>query len=153
MGMYTQLRCNIDIKRDTPLEVINMLKYMVGDLDIDLRHFEGFDSLKHPLFQSHRWHMLFTCSSAYFDDWEEPQLIECDDYYQLTVCSNLKNYDSEIQKFWDWIKPYINANEGEWLGAYRYEENEWDTNVRYLGNDEIEFYIEKEENEEWGWGY
>ena len=40
----------------------------------------------------------------------------------LTTCFNLKNYDQEIEKFLDWLCPYIQT-EG-YIGTYWYEEQE-----------------------------
>ena len=36
--------------------------------------------------------------------------------------SDFKNYDSEIEKFIDWIGPHLDVNPGEMIGYYRYEE-------------------------------
>ena len=47
--------------------------------------------------------------------------------YYLCVRANLKNYGEEIRKFLDWITPYLEKYEGEFLGFYRYEESEQPT--------------------------
>ena len=92
---------------------------MVGDINI-----EPDDKPNHPLFETDRWRMLFTSDSYYFDGITNSVL----DYdgiaeaYYLTVHSNLKNYDDEINKFLDFIRPYLDTK--GFLGYYRYEEDE-----------------------------
>ena len=44
--------------------------------------------------------------------------------YYLCIRTNLKNYDNEITEFIDWIKPYLNKLDGDFLGFSRYEETE-----------------------------
>lgn len=38
--------------------------------------------------------------------------------------ANLKNYDGEIAKFFDWIDPYVEGSEGDYMGYSLYEETE-----------------------------
>jgi hypothetical protein len=38
--------------------------------------------------------------------------------------ANLKNYDDEIAKFFDWIDQYVEGSEGDFLGYSLYEETE-----------------------------
>ena len=62
-----------------------------------------------------------THSTLRFDD--------ISDSYRLCIRCNLKNYSDEIQKFIDWIIPFLDKYEGEFLGFYRYEETEVPTLV------------------------
>jgi hypothetical protein len=39
-----------------------------------------------------------------------------------SVTANLKNYDSEIEMFLDWISPYLDHYVGEVIGTWHYEE-------------------------------
>ena len=44
---------------------------------------------------------------------------------------DLKNYENEIEDFLAWIKPHLDASEGEYLGHTRYEEDPLPTFLIY----------------------
>lgn len=122
MGMYTEFVFASELKRDLPSEVEQVLKTMTEGY--------GFDELSiipdQDFFKCDRWTMLFTCDSYYFDG-KTSTSFEYDNIsksYYLTVRSNLKNYDSEIEKFLQWIKPYLDIYGNKFLGYYMYEEYE-----------------------------
>lgn len=120
MGMYTEIHFNAKLKKDVPQDVVDILKYMVGDNKRQPRSLPD-----HVLFQCDRWKLLFCCDSYYFDA-DTHSTLRFDDIagsYYLCVRSNLKNYDSEIQKFIDWIPQYLENEPGAFLGFYRYEEH------------------------------
>ena len=58
---------------------------------------------------------------------------EAPDNYRLLLNCSLKNYDSEIEKFCDWIGPYVSEPDGADLGVSRYEEYENDTRLIFAG--------------------
>lgn len=120
MGMYTQLHLASTLKPDTPIEVIETLKYMLGDSDLPPTN------LEHPLFNTERWVIMLRCDSYYFDT-DTRSTLRMDHIgseYVLNVMSNFKNYDSEIDLFLEWIDPHLDKYEGEFLGYSRYEEFE-----------------------------
>ena len=112
MGEYTEFHFNVELKHSTPVPAMYALQYMLG-----LR--EEYIAIDHPFFQCARWKYLFTMDSEYF-----PALTcsKMDTRYgiKLSVRSNLKNYDGEIEKFLDWIAPYIQAYPGDFLGFHRF---------------------------------
>lgn len=117
--MYTELCIAVDLKSDTPIEVIDVLRYMC----------EGGENApalpNHDFFMCDRWRWVFTCDSYYFRGNSHRDL-QYDDIllaYQLTSRANLKNYSYEIEKFIDWLTPYIDAEDGDFLGHKRYEED------------------------------
>jgi len=115
MGMYTEFVMTARIK-DVP-EVVAVLKYMAGQSD------EKPALPDHPLFLAPRWDMLFRCSSYYFVPLSVAKF-EYDDigkYWCLISYASIKNYDQEIEKFIDWIKPYVD-NDDTMFGYSRYEE-------------------------------
>lgn len=120
MGMYTEFVCAIELKKDTPQDVINILDNMTeGEDNYDFKP-------NHPFFECDRWRWLFTMDSYYFSGRTNTKF-EYDDIsktHYLTIRSNLKNYDDEINKFLNWIKPYIemHGEDDEFLGYSRYEE-------------------------------
>lgn len=122
MGMYTALHMNVTLRNDTSESVIRTLKTMLGQE-------EHRATPNHPLFQTGRWEYMLRCSSYYHNNWVASELThdvhaKC---YFLRVQCDFKNYDNEISKFIDWISPYLEAESGEFLGYYRYEEDEHPT--------------------------
>lgn len=118
MGMYTDFCFDVALKSDTPPKVVTMLNRMRDGIHTS-------DDLlpQHPFFACDRWPLIGHCSSAYFD--AQPRFIfEKTSYsndYVLNIRCNLKNYGDEIEHFIDWIKPYIDASPGDFLGFHRYE--------------------------------
>ena len=126
MGMYTEFHYNTELKEDTPANVIDLLKFMVWDTDK-----EPEDLPEHELFLCGRWRFMLQCDSFYFDAATHSTL--CKDRFggtYLCIRCSLKNYEQEISKFCDWVKPYISKQEGGFLGFSRYEESE-EPNIIY----------------------
>lgn len=131
MGMHTELHLNAELSRDAPDEVIAVLRHMLGD------GYPPPDPLPdHPLFAAPRWRHLLTCDSYYFaaDTHSTLRFDDIGGTYVLCVRSNLKNYNGEIEKFVDWIDPYLDAAPGDFLGFSRYEETEDPTLIRKSEN-------------------
>lgn len=119
MGMYTALHLGVDLKKDTPHEVINTLKYMLEPHN-DPRNPPPTPA--HALFFDTRWQWMLLSDSYYFrHDTHSVLTTAPSGYITLSVTCNLKNYDSEIEKFLDWITPYVDACVGDFLGYMRYE--------------------------------
>lgn len=121
MGMYTDFCFDVIIRSDVPDNVVAILNQMR-----DFNHNEALDKIlpDHQFFKCGRWAQIGHCCSAYFP--AEPRFIfekeSLTNDYVLNLRCNLKNYDDEIKHFIDWIKPYVDAAPGEFLGFYRYEE-------------------------------
>jgi hypothetical protein len=133
MGMYTELNISVEIAPCD--EVIQKLRYMLGELDIDEVE------MSHPLFQTERWDYMLCSDSYYFDMQTDSKLYRDDLYvndpmYFLNVRCNLKNYCNEIELFLDWLCPYI-LTEG-YIGYKRYEES-YDPTLIYKENGEIKY--------------
>ena len=125
MGMYTELVLGIELDlQEHERYVLDILKYMCGDIE-ELT--VSPDKLTHPLFQTERWRFMLCCCSYYFDG--QPNSFVTEDEIGckfLTVRCNLKNYDSEIEHFLDWIVKYTDYY-GEFVGYMRYEEDDLPT--------------------------
>ncbi len=114
MGMYTEIYVNVDLKEDTPTEVLNTLRAMC-DKDGDS-----------PLLadKPRRWSYLFNDGSYY------TPLTDCGKFtyddiagqWSLLGKGDIKNYEGEIEAFFEWLMPHIDAYEGEFIGYHRYEE-------------------------------
>lgn len=131
MGDYTEIHFNVELVRDVPVEVTDVLRYMVGYLD------EQPPLPEHPLFGDTRWRRMLRCNSDYF-----PMSTSSTCFYDdiasrwfLSVRSNFKNYDDEINLFIDWIDPYVDAYPGEFLGFHRFEQDEDPTLIRKSSED------------------
>lgn len=128
MGMYTELHYNVELKKDVPKKVIDILNFMVGDTEDEPKGLPA-----HELFKTERWRFMLRMDSYYFDadTHSTLRLDKTSDNYYLCIRTNLKNYDSEIEKFIDWIEPYLSEYiaEGDFLGFYRYEEDNEPTHI------------------------
>lgn len=123
MGMYTELHFSSALKKSVPSEVVDILIYMTKYSDKQ----EYFGKIpEHDLFKTNRWRFMLNCDSYYFDTKTASSVFydnsaEC---YYFNIKCNLKNYDNEIEKFINWIMPYLDKEDGSFLGHYRYEEDE-----------------------------
>ena len=120
MGMYTEIVANFALKENVPSEVITILQYLVGDQENRPTKLPD-----HDFFKCNRWAATLMMSSYYFMPISNSILHhdEPNSTWYLSSRSDLKNYDGEIEKFFDWIDPYVDALNGEFLGYSRYEES------------------------------
>lgn len=135
MGMYTELNIGIALEKDTPKEVIDTLRYMLGDIE------ELEEAPDHPLFRDTRWAVMLGCGSYYFDRQPDSklyvdELFKKEPMYFLNVGCNLKNYDSEIELFLDWIIKYSKTY--GFVGYMRYEEFD-DPTLIYFEDGKVEY--------------
>ena len=123
--MYTEIYICSELTQDAP---INIFKWMFG---IQGEKFEKypdptFELPEHPFFKMDRWRMIGKCCSYYHIPFVTNDL-RYDDIsksYHLVSRSDLKNYDGEIEAFFDWAMPYFDKCEGEFIGYSRYEESD-----------------------------
>lgn len=123
MGMYTELNLGVRFHKNTPQNVIDILKYMLAESPVRFEYLRP-QLPEHPLFKTDRWMIMLDCGSYYFDGKPDSSLnydkiTEC---YFLNVRCNLKNYDREIEHFLDFIQPYLYTN--GFIGYTRYEEDD-----------------------------
>lgn len=131
MGMYTELVMACELKENISEEVIETLRYMVGDSDYLAT------VPVHALFNTDRWKAMLRCDSYYFDG-DTNSTLRYDDIgksYVLTIRCNLKNYCGEIEKFLDWIIQY--SYTCGFVGYTRYEESENPTLI-YFNDGKLE---------------
>ncbi len=84
-----------------------------------------------PLFGTDRWDRIFHGDSYYFESqpFVKFRYDDIGESWYLTTVFNLKNYGDEIQKFLDWIEPWVGSY-GH-VGHTRYEEIEDPTLIYY----------------------
>lgn len=106
MGMYTELQFTAEIDYDKHEEIIDILRYMTGAEGLVL---EDLTIPEHELFDTDRWEYMLRSSSYYFPGQPHYVLNEEHEFslVNLSVRTDLKNYGNEIQKFLDWIRPYV----------------------------------------------
>lgn len=135
MGMYTEIYVNCAFKHDTPPKVIEVLQYLFGEENLDRP-----DNLPdHELFKTEGWYLIGSGSSCYHIPFATSKFVY-DKYmkqWYLTSRSDLKNYNDEIEKFFDWINPYVSAHDGTFIGYSRYEED-LDPKLYYKWDEEEE---------------
>lgn len=115
MGMYTELVLKCGIKEDIPDDVEAVLHYLFNGGTAP-----SYDKLPtHRFFQTTRWSMIGRSNSYYHVPWA------CSKYYEGRIFSrsDLKNYDDEIMKFIDWLRPYIDEFPEQCIGWMWYEED------------------------------
>jgi hypothetical protein len=120
MGMFTEIYINCPFKKNIPNDVINILKYMFDDSENEKKPTELPD---HQFFSLDYWEDIGKSDSYYGTPFTR-SIFRFDDIskkYYLTYRSDLKNYDNEIDNFFDWIMPYVDARPGQFIGYKRYE--------------------------------
>ena len=133
MGMYTKISLDLKFKENLPLEVVKALEVMVGEVDSSLYSITDFPN--HDLFKSTRWNFMLRCSSYYHTPFSLTKL-HYDDiskHYYLVSSSDFKNYDNEVELFFDFVKDYV---EEGFLGYSLYEEDDKPT-LYFLESGEI----------------
>lgn len=116
MGMYTEIYVNVDLKDGIPKEVLAVLEAMCS------RDTEAYALLGLP----RRWAFLFGNGSYYTPSTWVAKLTYDDisGQYSLLGKGDIKNYQNEIEEFFEWLMPYIDTNEGAFIGYSRYEEDD-----------------------------
>jgi hypothetical protein len=106
MGMYTELIFGAELKKDTPNQVIEALKYMIGETKEKPSDFPLPDGRCERLFQGGSYYFAINNSAT------KMWLDDIDEQWHISTRSNIKNYESEIETFLEWIKPYIDSGSG-----------------------------------------
>ena len=118
--MYTEIliKASIDNEKVTP-EVEAVLQYLFNDVSIP----NHIQLPVHPFFRSDRWPCVGHCSSFYHVPWVNSKYGGDYGSYYIFSRSDLKNYDNEIEAFFDWIDPYLDEEKGMCIGYSWYEED------------------------------
>jgi hypothetical protein len=111
MGMYTDIFVNVDFVTETPQSVIDVIS-AICNKDFDA------DCLKD---KPRRWVMLFNNGSYYSPSTECGNLTydEISKGYSLIGKGDIKNYEGDIEAFFEFIAPYVENN---FMGYEQYEE-------------------------------
>ena len=102
MGSYTEIIFGVSLKSNTPKDVIDSLKFIIGKTGIKPDNCPFEDS-------------IFLSSSYYFGVNKPINKIwfdEVSNQCSVSIRCSLQNYKGEIAKFLSWIKPYIDSGSG-----------------------------------------
>jgi len=126
MGMYTEIYINVDLKKDTPDDVIGVLKAMCDQECNEVL-------VDYP----YKWICLFS-NMSYYTPSTNCRFLEFDtisNKWSLLGKGDIKNYGNEIEEFFEWIMPYVDGYPGDFIGYSRYEEDQKPTLI-FLPEDE-----------------
>lgn len=120
--MYTELIFKAELKKETPEQIINAVKYMMGELEDKPDDF--------PLPQGRcEWLLNGGCSNnIWFADITKT--------WHIRSRSEIKNYENEIEMFLEWIKPHIERGSGaKDMYAITIYEEDFEPTIYYLHPD------------------
>lgn len=128
MGYYTELKFKAKLKHDTPENVVKILKRVINDCDLGHNKvlFNTKDVFKpefdHPFFKCANWYMLFL-STNLNDEMQGGKFYKEKNRWVLDLHTEFKNYDNNIEYFFEWIKPFISGRKKkQYVGWWRGED-------------------------------
>jgi hypothetical protein len=132
MGMYTEVVFRATINRSKMnTDDFAILSYLFNPSDDKRR--EDLTLPEHEFFKCQRWFSIGRSSSFHhhpnvIKDWYQPshQNTEADNVYIFSR-SDLKDYDGEIDLFFDWIDTLGLFYKDEFMGYSLYEEDDTPT--------------------------
>lgn len=115
MGMYTEILVKADVNIDSlSEEEKEVLKFLFAGGK------EPSSLPNHHFFTLSRWHNIGRSCSFY----HHPACLNSIDDSYIFSRSDLKNYDGEIEAFFDWFAPLTTAGKGKCIGYSWYEEDD-----------------------------
>ncbi len=130
MGAHTELIFGAVLREDTPDKVIEALNYMLGKIEEKPRGFPLPSGRCEGLFQYGSYPFAVDrpiCKMWLDDTFEE---------YHISIRSNIKNYNNEIETFLKWIRPYIQRGSGSRdMYAIVIHEEQAEPTIYYLRED------------------
>lgn len=120
MGMYTEIFFRAEVNE----YAFTVLNAIIDNPNDDSVRRAG-DGDGHPFFSKPRADMVFAGSSAYFPD-ANHRLVQTTygDARCVSFRANLKNYDGEIESFFDWVSPHVKDwGKRTFIGYSLYEED------------------------------
>jgi hypothetical protein len=142
MGMYTEIYVNVDLKKDTPDNIIKVLKAICEMLP-DQECSEVL--VDYPP----RWECLFS-NMSYYTPSTSCKFLEFDEITQrwsLLGKGDIKNYEGEIKKFFEWIIPYVDGCSEDFIGYHRHEEDREPTLIFLPEREETLWELSQDDSE------
>lgn len=120
MGMYTEILIKADVNtKKLSKEEKGVLNFLFSDGE------QPQELPNHYFFTLPRWQLIGKMSSFYHHP--HPVNSVSDDGEYIFSRSDLKNYNGEIEAFFDWFRPLTDAYEGKCIGYQWYEEDDQPT--------------------------
>lgn len=124
MGMYTELILGCRLSKDAPKILTDSLDYVINGKEDDLVSEEVKDFVV-------KYDLGYLCHSAsYYFGQCLPTSLFCYDkiskQWVLSIRSNLKNYEGQIENFLDYISEYVTKGSGYENEIYAYVQYEED---------------------------
>lgn len=142
MGMFTKINIILKIKNDAPLNIKTILTHMFEGADLTELE-ELIDLPDHDFFKEGSRVWFPKSGGSYYFTGTANSAIKfriVDNQMVLHIDTDFKNYDDEIKHFLDWIAPYVDADEDEFLGYSRYEED-YNPTLYFFKNEEIVSFV------------
>lgn len=136
MGDYTEFCFDAElVPLDKEHNIVDVLQSMTDYTLISLTssHPKSFSIPDHNFFKCDRWRWLMLSDSAYFPHETTSKVFMSNSRWHVSIHSNIKNYNNEIEKFLDWIMPYVDVDrrEDDCLGFYRHQYTREPTIIYY----------------------
>ena len=106
MGMYTELILGCELKEETPKEIIEAIKDLLGNDQGKVEKAKNQIGLTRNPIVGASYYFGVSSSQSYFK--VEPYA----NAYVLSTRSNIKNYSGDIETFLEWLEPHIESGSG-----------------------------------------
>jgi hypothetical protein len=141
MGMYSELIFGATLKENTPTYVTDALNSVIND-NIDAK----LSGVAEQFIDEYSLSKLIWCSSYYFGSHVNKPSCDFDkiaERWCVSFRANCKNYQNEIEKFIEFITPYVEYGSGPTniFAIVQYEEDDYPTLYGTEGKYE---YLDKE---------
>ena len=104
MSSYTQLVLSVSFNTDLPAIVKQGIDYLALEIDLPMSYPE------HPLFIGYAWSGMLKHGSEVFPGSGMSKWVRTNGgWYKLGLNMSIKNYDKQLEKFLDWIAPYVDS--------------------------------------------
>lgn len=116
MGTYTEIIFGARLKKSTPKNIIDTLRFVANGPKQDIHEEDPVIVYDNELIEKYQLYSVMRGASYYFGVCNPVSKMWFDKISGVWVLSfraNCKNYDSQLEEFVKWIKPYIRSGTGE----------------------------------------
>lgn len=131
MGDYTDLEIRVKLRSDVPAEVLRLLE-AANDPRYDIETYRPLPD--HELFSTSRWDWIVSAVGTSGEYAANGILVDGEDGRYVERKCSLKNYDSDIEKFLDWLSPFVDSEQGSVVGRIVRDTSDGYDDVVYDGS-------------------
>ena len=122
MSYYTTFISKpLKLKKDTPVKIIELLDRCINTKEGQLPEFQELEKM-HDFFLTKRWKTLLYSIQELKEG--ETSFTKKGNHYFLQIACDINYEDGEIDRFCDWIYPYIVGHKPKEYIGYRQGEDE-----------------------------